>query len=174
MAHPKHQAVRKRYQYRCGYCGVSETDTGGELTIDHYHPVSAGGDDSDDNLVYTCYRCNLYKSDIQMDPALPESEFRILHPLLDSTTAHLLLNVLTGKLEPLTDRGRFHLVTLRLNRAELIAHRQQKRMVELLRVRMDVYEQEIAQLRQEILVQSELLVRLSEQQRQITDTEENP
>jgi HNH endonuclease len=56
VAHPKLDAVRQRYQYRCGYCGVSETDTGGELTVDHYRPVTAGGDDSDDNLIYCCPR----------------------------------------------------------------------------------------------------------------------
>jgi hypothetical protein len=31
---------------------VSETDAGGELTVDHYDPVSAGGDDSPENLIY--------------------------------------------------------------------------------------------------------------------------
>jgi HNH endonuclease len=55
MAHPRHEEVRGRYHNRCGYCSVSETETGGELTIDHFQPVSAGGNDSDDNLVYCCF-----------------------------------------------------------------------------------------------------------------------
>ncbi len=54
MAHPKHHAVRQRYGGCCGYCGLSETDTGGELTVDHFRPLSAGGDDGDGNLVYAC------------------------------------------------------------------------------------------------------------------------
>jgi hypothetical protein len=58
MAHPRHEEVRERYGRCCGYCGVSETETGGELTIDHFRPVSASGDDSADNLVYACFRCN--------------------------------------------------------------------------------------------------------------------
>ena len=60
MAHPKHEQVRQHYGQRCGYCGITETDAGGELTIDHYRPVAAGGNDSDDNLVYACFRCNQY------------------------------------------------------------------------------------------------------------------
>ena len=48
--------VRDRAQARCEYCGVSETDTGGELTIDHFKPVSIGGTDSDENLFYCWFR----------------------------------------------------------------------------------------------------------------------
>jgi len=32
VAHPKHAQVRERFDYRCGYCDVSEVDAGGELT----------------------------------------------------------------------------------------------------------------------------------------------
>jgi hypothetical protein len=32
------QYVRKRADFACEYCGVSEIDSGGELTIDHYCP----------------------------------------------------------------------------------------------------------------------------------------
>lgn len=63
MPHPRHQEVRQRYQRCCGYCGVTETEGGGELTVDHFRPVSAGGDDREENLVYACFRCNLYKGD---------------------------------------------------------------------------------------------------------------
>ncbi len=62
MAHPRQQEVRDRYHGRCGYCGVSDTDSAGELTVDHYLPVSAGGDDHEDNLVYACFRCNTFKA----------------------------------------------------------------------------------------------------------------
>ncbi len=36
-AHPKHDAVRGRYHGRCGYCGVSEEDAGGEFTDANRH-----------------------------------------------------------------------------------------------------------------------------------------
>ena len=47
VAHPQLQQVRERYGFRCGYCGVTEVDVGGELTVDHFRPVSAGGDNSE-------------------------------------------------------------------------------------------------------------------------------
>ena len=32
------EAVRRRATFACEYCGVSETDTAGALTIDHNQP----------------------------------------------------------------------------------------------------------------------------------------
>ena len=123
MAHPKHPSVRVRYGACCGYCGISETDAGGGLTVDHFEPVSAGGDDSDDNLVYACFRCNLYKGDLLPVDASRPVEQRLLHPLTDNVSDHLRENRETARLEPLTVTGAFHSASLRLNRVELIAHR---------------------------------------------------
>lgn len=57
------QQVRHRAGFACEFCGVTETDTGSELTIDHYQPRARGGDDSLENLIYCCSRCNQYKAD---------------------------------------------------------------------------------------------------------------
>jgi 5-methylcytosine-specific restriction endonuclease McrA len=51
------QTVRAAYGYSCGYCGVPETDIGGDLQIDHYRPITKGGEDDLDNLVYACVHC---------------------------------------------------------------------------------------------------------------------
>lgn len=56
------ELVRVRAGQACEYCGVTETDCGGLLTIDHHRPQSHGGADGVDNLVYCCWRCNLYKA----------------------------------------------------------------------------------------------------------------
>lgn len=109
MAHPKHDEVRRRYGFRCGYCGVSEADSGGELTVDHHRPVSAKGGDEDENLVYACVRCNLYKSDF-----FPTAEdfahgWRVLHPLRDDLAAHLREDPASHRLLALTEMGRFHI-----------------------------------------------------------------
>jgi hypothetical protein len=32
--------VKRRANYVCEYCGVSEIDVGGELTLDHYRPTA--------------------------------------------------------------------------------------------------------------------------------------
>jgi hypothetical protein len=128
MAHPRHHEVRVRYRFRCGYCDVTETETGGELTVDHYHPVSAGGDDSDDNLIYCCFRCNTYKGEFWPTPADLEAGFRLLHPTKDLPSSHLREDPQTARLEPLTTTGRFHMDLLRLNRSQLIELRLTRRL----------------------------------------------
>ena len=123
MAHPKLSSVRVRYGACCGYCGISETDAGGGLTVDHFEPVSADGDDSDENLVYACFRCNLYKGDMLPVDANRPVEHRPLRPLTDNLSDHLRENRETARLEALTVTGAFHIASLRPNRLELIAHR---------------------------------------------------
>lgn len=86
MAHPKHDAVQQRYGGCCGYCGLSETDTGGERTVDHFRPLSAGGDDGDENLVYACFRWNLFKGDFHPNGDDLRNGRRVLHPLLDDVS----------------------------------------------------------------------------------------
>ena len=124
MAHPKQAGVRRRYGEQCGYCGVSEIDAGGALTVDHYEPVSAGGDDSDANLVYACIRCNQYKADYWPDAAAVAAGRVVLHPQRDDASQHIRENTRTGELEPLTVTGAFHIALLDLNRPQLILHRQ--------------------------------------------------
>src|SRR5438128_8754783 len=57
------EQVRPRAHFACEYCSVSETDTGDQLTVDHFQPQARGGTEALENLVYCCYRCNLYKAD---------------------------------------------------------------------------------------------------------------
>jgi hypothetical protein len=132
MAHPRHTEVRARYQGACGYCPVSDSDAGGEHTIDHYRPVSARGDDSDDNLVYCCFRCNTYKGDFWPMAEDLQHGRRVLHPLLDMASAHLREDGRTGHLVALTATGLFHLRLLQLNRPPLVEYRQQRRLLHFL------------------------------------------
>ena len=46
----------------CVYCGSNEN-----LVIDHILPRAKGGGNNIDNLTKSCNRCNLYKSDFEMD-----------------------------------------------------------------------------------------------------------
>lgn len=32
------EQVRRRANFACEFCGVTETDTGGQLTVDHFRP----------------------------------------------------------------------------------------------------------------------------------------
>lgn len=36
------QQVRQRAEGACEYCGVTETDSGGPLTVDHFQPQARG------------------------------------------------------------------------------------------------------------------------------------
>lgn len=63
MTNALREAVRRAYQHRCGYCGVHENEAGCELEIDHFRPVSKGGGDESENLVYCCTACNRHKAD---------------------------------------------------------------------------------------------------------------
>ena len=79
--------VRQRAGHACEYCEVSETQVGGELTIDHFRPRAHGGTDDADNLLYSCHRCNQYKADYWPvnagDPVL-------WNPHYDPRSAHLV------------------------------------------------------------------------------------
>ena len=160
MPHPKHDQVRAQWRARCGYCGVSEEDAGGDLTVDHFVPVGAGGDDSDDNLVYACFRCNLFKGDFHPTQADRANGHVVLHPLRDEISKHLRLEETTGQLLPLTETGRFHIAILHLNRAGLVALRLRRRLYHLLLERRRLVEAENSELRAVIKAQEKYIVHL--------------
>jgi hypothetical protein len=162
VAHPKHDEVRRHYDFRCGYCGVSEADSGGELTVDHYRPVSAGGGDEDDNLVYACFRCNLYKSNY-----FPAGEdlahgLRVLHPLRDDITAHLREDETSHRLLALTETGGFHINLLQLNRPALIERRLQRHLIALVSSERDLAQDRYSRLHESATIQ-EAYIRLLHQ-----------
>ena len=68
------EAVRARADYACEYCGVTETDAQGLLTIDHFRPISRDGDDDPANLVYACFRCKLITRLAQITASLALGE----------------------------------------------------------------------------------------------------
>jgi hypothetical protein len=113
------ERVRLRATFAFEYCGVSETDSGGKLTVDHFHPRSRGGNDDLVNLLYCCYRCNLHKADYW--PTKPGDPV-LWNPRREPMGAHLRL-LPDGALYPLTPTGEFTLKRLRLNRPQLVGYR---------------------------------------------------
>ena len=115
--------LRERSNFACEFCGVSESDAGGLLTVDHFRPRTQGGTDDLDNLVYCCIRCNQYKQDYwpsnRQQPALWNPR--------DSDVASHFVELENGWLHPLTPAGAFTLSRLRLNRPPLVAWRLQRR-----------------------------------------------
>jgi predicted restriction endonuclease len=142
------QIVRITYAFRCGYCGLSETDIGATLTIDHYKPVSFGGTDDHSNLVYCCHACNEFKSDSWSE----DEEGRLLHPLQDDFRLHITEDD-EMRWVGITLRGAHHIETLHLNRQPLVAFRQrnqrflqgQEQNEEMLR-RLTKIEEDVADL----------------------------
>ena len=135
--------VRARYQFRCGYCGVSETHVGAKMTVDHFRPRSQDGDDSADNLVYSCHACNEFKGDYWR----AEPNLQLLHPLLDTMAEHFREQD-DYMLHALTERGANHIRILQLNREELVAHRREQQDIAAIRARCKDLENYIAELEQ--------------------------
>ncbi|MBC8142749.1 MAG: HNH endonuclease [Armatimonadetes bacterium] len=116
--------VRTTYAFSCGYCGVSETEVGAELTYDHFVPQSKGGTDDAENLVYACHACNEFKGDYyETDDAA-----RLLHPLRDDLTAHWN-EAATGELEAITASGTVYIARLHLNRPPLVRRRRNNALI---------------------------------------------
>lgn len=113
--------VRNRAKGACEFCGVSEISAGGQLTIDHFQPQSKDGQDSLDNLIYCCVRCNQYKQNYW--PA-NTGELHLWNPRQDRQSEHFL-ELDTGRLLALTPTGEFTITRLRLNRPALVTYRLQ-------------------------------------------------
>jgi hypothetical protein len=145
MRRESREALRRRFDYRCAYCGVSESHVGAELTVDHFQPSSRGGTDDPANLVYSCFTCNNLKADLWA----PDAPERILHPLSDDLSTHLAEQP-DGTLVGLTETGCFHIQQLQLNRGPLIAHRRERRRSEELVQTLETVVRQQAALRQRI------------------------
>lgn len=128
MTSEERRALRERFGFRCGYCGVHEHQVGAELTVDHFQPSSRGGGDGRDNLVYCCHACNEFKGDYWR----PDTALRLLHPLRDGLNDHLLLAD-DGTIQGLTETGAFHIQKLHLNRTALVERRLRQRRREAAR-----------------------------------------
>ena len=149
------QTVRRRANFACEYCGVSESDGGGELTVDHYHPQSANGGDDLENLVYACFRCNLHKGDYWSENI--EAAQRIFNPRRESISEHFWLSA-NGTLYALTETAEFTIARLNLNRAPLKTNRRN-------RLEQSAIRETIEQMRETI----NLIAQTNEQQRNRLD-----
>ena len=110
--------VRAAYQYRCGYCHISEVEIGSELEIDHFQPTSRGGTNELDNLICVCTACNRFKGNYWPDADTLDS-LHLLHPGREDTNSQIM-EMSDGRLFGLTPRGWFHIRWLHLNRVQLV------------------------------------------------------
>jgi 5-methylcytosine-specific restriction endonuclease McrA len=82
--HPTRNLIYKRDGYTCAYCGAKE-----RLTIDHIHPTSRGGQDTWENLVTACCKCNSLKGN--RTPQESNMTLRV-HPKTPYNKLHLTIN----------------------------------------------------------------------------------
>lgn len=155
------EQVRQRANFACEFCGISETDAGGELVIDHFQPIAKAGSDSLDNLLYCCPRCNLYKVDYW--PAT-SNEPPLWNPRREPASHHFF-ELDDGTLHALTPIGSFTLQRLRLNRRPLVAHRLRKRE-EASTIRLLTRYRDLVRVLEPMLLQQ---ARLTEEQRQLLE-----
>lgn len=116
------EQVRQRAHCACEFCGVTEIDTGGMLTIDHFRPRARAGSDELENLIYACISCNQYKQDYW-----PQTEIAptLWNPRQEIASQHFVEQA-DGQLTALTPTGIFTIKRLRLNRSQLTAARQRR------------------------------------------------
>lgn len=95
--------VIRRAGARCEYCLLTSRFQVGRFEIDHIHPVSAGGRNSEDNLAFACPVCNGRKLNY-FDGLDPETSKKapLFHPRTQHWHDHFLWSVdtpflLTGK-----------------------------------------------------------------------------
>lgn len=116
------EQVRQRAQCACEFCGISEIDVGGLLTIDHFQPRSKNGTDDVENLIYACGSCNQYKQGYwAIDGTAP----MLWNPRQEVADRHFVEQA-DGQLTALTPTRVFTIKRLRLNHSQLVAARQRR------------------------------------------------
>jgi len=148
------ESIRQRADFACEYCGVTETDTGATLTVDHFQPSVKGGSDNSDNLIYCCHRCNEYKFDYWPQKSDAPA---LWNPRREVAKTHFIESE-DGRLIALTETGRFTLRRLRLNRLPLIAsrlHRRQKQEEERLLTRL----RDVTRILEHLQIQHQVLAK---------------
>jgi hypothetical protein len=142
------EQVRQRAHCACEFCGITEVDAGGMLTIDRFQPFSKAGSDALENLIYACIGCNQYKQDYW-----PRTEIAptLWNPRQESASQHFVEQE-DGQLTALTEIGVFTIKRLRLNRSQLIAARKRRQEQSQIERLLQRY-QELTTLQSQINIQ---------------------
>jgi 5-methylcytosine-specific restriction endonuclease McrA len=119
------EEVTLRAGNRCEYCGLSQIGQEATFHIDHVIPRAAGGPTTADNLALACVSCSLRKWALQTatDPDSGE-EVPLFNPRTQVWAEHFRWNA--ERIVPLTPTGRATVAALALNRAVILAIRQEE------------------------------------------------
>ncbi|WP_026100581.1 HNH endonuclease [Synechococcus sp. PCC 7336] len=125
------QRVRQRAHYLCEYCHASEQWQYIRFTIDHVLPLSAGGDDTLDNLALACFHCNRRKSNqLTGIDLLTGKSTSLFHPRQMQWSDHFIWSADGLSIVGLTPTGRATVAVLVLNRQRTIAIRAADRQLD--------------------------------------------
>jgi hypothetical protein len=115
--------VQERANYCCEYCQSPQTLSFFPHEIDHAVAEKHGGQTNDQNLAYTCWRCNRHKgTDLgSFDPQTREFSF-LFNPRTQKWSDHFVYADST--IRGLTPEGRTTVHLLQLNNQERLAERQ--------------------------------------------------
>jgi hypothetical protein len=122
------ECLRRDFANRCAYCCISEVDNGGEnFEIDHFRPISRGGDANDyDNLYWSCHGCNGHKGDQWPTGDMLGSGIRFADPCSEPDYPLHFIEDDDGLLVPLTQCGDYHVDAIKLNRRSRLARRRRR------------------------------------------------
>ena len=117
--------VNERAAGRCEYCGLSQEGQEATFHIDHVTPRSLGGDSNEDNLALACVSCSLRKGakNVGTDPE-SGAEFPLFDPRTSRWSDHFRWDGVY--VVPITAIGRVTLATLAMNRALIVAIRNEE------------------------------------------------
>jgi hypothetical protein len=118
------ERVARAAGYRCGYCRTPENIAGFRLSIEHIVPKAKGGETTEENLWLACHACNEFKGTRThgRDPATGK-RVRLWDPRRQIWSEHFTWSQDGTEIRGLTPRGRATVVTIQLNRPELVAAR---------------------------------------------------
>ena len=105
--------IHRAYE-RCEYCHLAYQDGTLDFHVEHILPRVHGGDDSEQNLAYSCSRCNTHKG-VNLAGIDPDTGLLtcLYNPRVHDWVAHFELAA--GIIHGTTDIGRTTVRVLRMN-----------------------------------------------------------
>lgn len=106
----------------CEYCRVHQNDGTTSYHVEHIIAAAHGGQTAENNLAFSCSRCNLYKGTniAAADPKTGEPTF-LFHPRRHNWADHFQLD--EAIIQPITPEGRATVFVLHLNDSERVEYR---------------------------------------------------
>ncbi len=118
------------FERRCAYCLTHSRFVSGDesFQVDHFHPTSKGGSKTNyDNLFLSCVRCNGNKSDEWPKRDAFKGGIRFLNCCLEMDYGDQIFEDEKGFVVPTTKAAEYHIVTINLNRPDLVRARLERR-----------------------------------------------